>query len=202
MKKAIQKLGPIEYHPYGPFIPPNAKSIIVGTFPIAKFTDQTKKFKENEIDFSYGGEKSQFWKLLSISFNRELKNKDQILNFLRDEGIAIGDVIKSCQRINGSSSDNHLRNCEYFISLREIIISNSISKIYFTSAKVKFLFQSKIGSVEGVEEILLISPSGSGVRQISNIYKDEYKKWKIMNSSGSPAEFRIYMYKTFFFKKL
>lgn len=151
--------------------------------------------KPGEVDFSYGGEKSQLWKLLSICFKRELKTKIQIINFLQDEGNAIGDVILSCQRINGSSSDNHLKNCEYFTELRDIIIINSIAKIYFTSVKVQTLFQGKIGSIKDVEEVLLISPSGSGVRQISRTFKDEFDNWRLANPLSGPSEFRVYMYK-------
>ncbi|MFI5391443.1 MAG: hypothetical protein ACHQYQ_08785, partial [Bacteriovoracales bacterium] len=145
----------IEFHPYGVFIPKAAHSIIVGSFPIAKFT-QGKKLKEGEVDFFYGGERNQLWKLLSICFKRDLKTKKQIIDFLEEKGIALGDVIASCQRKKNGSLDSDLLNCTYFTELGDIIKKNSIKKIYFTSLKVQSIFQKKIGSLRCVEEVLLL----------------------------------------------
>lgn len=196
----MKRLSSIEIHPYGMFLPPKAKSIIIGSFPIAKFTSNRNKLvlKENEIDFSYGGERNHLWSLLSICFNEDLKSKNQIINFLEKKGIAMGDVIHSCRRIGTSSNDNDLRDVKYCPSLFSAISSSSIKTILFTSVRVEELFHRKIGRVKDITEILLISPSGNGIRKIPNRYKKELEAWKILNPGKKLQEFRIYKYKKIF----
>ncbi len=188
-------IGPVEFHPYCAFVPKAAHSIIVGSFPIAKFT-QGKKLKEGEVDFFYGGARNQLWKLLSICFNKELKTKKQIIDLLEEKGIALGDVIASCQRIRNGSLDSDLINCTYFKELGDIIRKNSIKKIFFTSLKVQNIFQKKIGSLKGVREVLLISPSAGGIRRIPNSFEKEFKKWRKDNPQKSLSEFRIHIYQS------
>jgi hypoxanthine-DNA glycosylase len=185
----------VEFHPYGVFIPKGAHSIIVGSFPIAKFT-QGKKLKEGEIDFFYGGSRNQLWKLLSICFERELKTKKQIIDFLEEKGIAMGDVIASCQRKENGSLDSDLINCTYFKELGNFIEKNSIKKIFFTSLKVQTIFQKKIGGIKGVREVLLLSPSAGGIRRIPKLFEKEFKEWKKKNPQKSISEFRIHIYQS------
>ena len=200
--KKNSHLGPVEFHPFGCFLPTNARSLILGSFPIAKFTslDRKKKFKEGEIDFFYGGEKNQLWKLLSLCFKRELGNKNQIVAFLNEKGIAFADIIKSCRRVGGGSLDSDLKNCEYFKELGDLILKSSITQVFFTSVKVQSLFKNKIGSVNGVKEILLISPSGGGIRQISKPFKKEFNKWRKKNPKNKISDFRVYIYLKIFSK--
>ncbi len=190
-------LGPIEYHPYGIFIPKGAHSIIIGSFPIAIFTSPMNP-KKGEIDFFYGGKRNQLWKILSICFERELKNEKQIKNFLSEKCLALGDVIKSCQRINGGSLDSDLKNCEYFIELAEIIPKNNIKTLYFTSSKVQNIFRQKIGVLEGTKEILLLSPSAGGLRKIGKKFQTDLKYWKKIYPDKKLTEFRVYLYKKIF----
>jgi hypothetical protein len=200
--KKKRVLSEVETHPYGAFMPIDATSIIVGSFPIAKFTQKTRpqNLTDGEVDFSYGGNRSQLWNLLSICYSRELKTKDQICQFLRDEKIAIGDVIISCQRIGGSSSDNDLRNCIYFTGLKGLIENSPVKTIYFTSTKVRDIFHKKVGSIDGVKELLLISPSGSGIRRLNKIFEAQFLHWKKANASSKITEFRVYMYQEIFNK--
>lgn len=190
-------LGEVEFHPYGVFIPKRPQSIIVGSFPIAKFS-RREKLKDGEIDFFYGGEKNQLWKLLGLCFNRELKSKKKIIDFLEEKGMAVGDIISSCQRKASGSLDSDLKNCQYFKGLREIIKKNSIKKIYFTSLKVQLLFQKEIGRIKGVKEILLISPSGGGIRRIAAPFEKKFNIWRKKNPQKTLSEFRVYIYKKIF----
>jgi G:T/U-mismatch repair DNA glycosylase len=58
-------------------------------------------------------------------------------------GIAVGDIIRSCRRLNNSNLDSNLVDKEYnFEVIRRIIDENEISKVMFTSAGVRKEFAS------------------------------------------------------------
>jgi G:T/U-mismatch repair DNA glycosylase len=192
-----------EFHPYGNFVPPQPRHIIVGSFPIAKFTNPAlkSKIKAKEIDFSYGGEKSHLWNLLGLALNESLSSKTEITAFLERKGIAIGDVVASCKRRNGYSSDTDLREIVFNHELKSIIEREDIRQILFTSTRVRQWFNSKIGCQNTVEQTLLISPSGSGMRALNRMHQKQYESWRIRHPDGSLPDFRLSFYKKIFTKK-
>lgn len=171
-----------EFHPYGEYLTRKRETLIIGSFPIGKFTDPKRRheIKEHEIDFYYGGECNHLWKILAQIFDRDLSSKEKIIAFLEDEKISMGDVIKSCRRKNGGASDSDLFDIEWNKDLHDIILKNHFKRLYFTSKKVYHWYlkhiAKEIGSKEGVEEIVLPSPSGSGVRTIPALVRDEFYK--------------------------
>jgi len=192
-------LGVVEDHPYGIFVPPRASKMIIGTFPIGKFTNPKRRheIKEHEFDFYYGGEMNHLWKVLALTFNTELSNKEQIVSFLEKEKIAMADVIESCQREDGRADDSKLKNIKWNTELHQSIIQNKIKSLYFTSKQVEKWFHRHIGSVEGVKETVLVSPSGSGLRSIGR--NQDFKDWQAQKPGRTATEYRIYAYKRDFF---
>jgi hypoxanthine-DNA glycosylase len=197
-----QVAGKEEQHPYKIFIPTTPNIIIVGTFPIGKFTDPEREdeIKKNEINFYYGGERNAFWKILFIIFNVELRTYDQIVSFLEIKGIAVGDVIRLCRRINGSASDNSLCDQTWNYDLKDSIIKNNISTILYTSIAAKNWFHEHLGKVPNVKEVCLLSPSGNGLRQIGRTA--EFKKWKAEGTNRTATEYRLNKYKKIFLREL
>ena len=189
-----------EHHPYGLFLPSKAKHLLIGSFPIAKFTNEKLRdtIKQHEIDFSYGGERSRLWPLLSLSFGITLNTRSRIEAFLKVKGIGIGDVVLSCKRKNGSSSDDALREIEYNYALRDKIERYAIDHILFTSNKVQQWFEGRIGCAEHVKRTLLISPSGSGVRGFSKQHQAMYERWAKPRQNSTRSQFRTYYYMKIF----
>jgi G:T/U-mismatch repair DNA glycosylase len=57
-----------EHHPWNHYVPPNAKSLIIGTFPTAK--------KNWSFDFFYPNKRNVLWKVLASICNIDLNNLD------------------------------------------------------------------------------------------------------------------------------
>lgn len=166
-----------EKHPYGEFIPKKPGSMIVGTFPIGKFTDPKRKaeIKSHEFDFFFGGEKNLLWKLLGEVFEQSVKSKEDVKKLLEKKGIGVGDVILSCCRKNGSASDSDLFDIKWNMNLIKVIREHKISKIYFTSKKVETWFNKLFPETQDLIKITLISPSAQSVRSLSR--RADYAAW-------------------------
>lgn len=159
----------IELHPYGEFIPSHPRFMIIGSFPIGKFTNPKKRsqIKPHEIDFFFGGEKNLLWKLLGQCFEIELKTKSDIVNFLETQGIAVGDLIRACRRKKGSASDSALFKIEWNKNLLGQIQRHQIQKVFFTSRQVERWFNRLFPEARGFEQVTLISPSAQTMRSLS-----------------------------------
>jgi G:T/U-mismatch repair DNA glycosylase len=175
--------------------------MIMGSFPIGKFSNPKRRheIKPHEIDFLFGGEGNQLWKLLGKSFDVTLDTKEKIIAFLEKERISIGDVIVSCRRKKGSGNDSDLYDIEWNPDLHDIIKKNKFKRIYFTSKSVYHWYVKHIGRVEGPEEIFLLSPSANGVRSIPRL--KEYQEWeKTVDMEKKTSVFRELFYKKIFRK--
>lgn len=187
-----------EKHPYGEFIPKHPRLMIVGSFPIGKFTNPQRRceIKSNEYDFFFGGEKNLFWKLLGEVFNVSLNSSDNIKKFLQEKGIAIGDVIHSCRRKAGGGSDSNLYDIEWNKNLLKIIENNKIKKIYFTSKKVEQWFNGLFPDTNHLNKITLISPSAQSVRSITR--REDFKVWLKRNPHKPKFNFILEDYRSKF----
>ncbi len=174
-----------EYHPYGEFIPKKPRGMIIGSFPIGKFShpERRAEIKDHEINFFFGGERNLLWRLLGDVFQRPMKTKKEIKEVLEEHGLGIGDVIKSCKRIKGGASD----------SLLKIIEKNKINKIYFTSKQVAKWFNRLFPSTDHLIKIILISPSSQSMRGLAK--NKEYIEWKKLSPMSPSYEFILNTYK-------
>lgn len=87
-------------HNFRPIYDENSKILILGTFPSVKSREQ---------NFYYGHPQNRFWKLLAALMEEETPvSINDKKTFLLDHGIAIWDVIESCDIIG--SSDSSIKN--------------------------------------------------------------------------------------------
>lgn len=156
----------VEYHPYKPFIPKHTKKIIIGNFPIAKFSNPERfhEQKENEFDFYYGGATNKLWRLLSVTFNEDLSSISKIKKFLEKNHFGLADILLSCRRVGGSALDSALYDKTYNKDLAGIIVKHQIEQLYFTSKHVHQHFRKHIGVFPKIKHTILISPSPTAVR--------------------------------------
>ena len=117
----------IESHPLEPFLPENAKVLFLGSFPPPKARWSMEFFYPNWInDFwriqglIHYGDKGYFEKT-SSPLNGDLVNapktikafdKDRILAFCREKGIALFDTARKVCRLKGNADDNFLEIVE------------------------------------------------------------------------------------------
>ncbi len=100
----------IETHPLEPFLPPNARLLMMGSFPPPKV-----RWK---MEFYYPNYQNDMWKIFGLAFfdNKEhfldIANKNfkeqQIRDFLMEKGIAIFDTAYQIIRLKGNASDKFL----------------------------------------------------------------------------------------------
>ncbi|MEG0344119.1 MAG: uracil-DNA glycosylase family protein, partial [Acinetobacter sp.] len=101
----------IETHPLKPFLPQNAKLLMLGSFPPPK-----ERWK---MDFYYPNYQNDMWRIFGVIF---FKNKDYFLDlpnknfkeqlikdFLTDKGIAIFDTAYQVIRLKGNAADKFLQ---------------------------------------------------------------------------------------------
>lgn len=101
----------IESHPLQPFLPSNAKLLMLGSFPPPK-----ERWK---MDFYYPNYQNDMWRIFGYLFFNDknyfldLENKNfkqqQIHDFLIEKGIAIFDTAVQVQRLKSNASDKFLQ---------------------------------------------------------------------------------------------
>lgn len=111
MKETIQ---PLENHPWEPFIPDNAKILIMGTFP--------PKSGRWSMDFYYPNYINDFWRIMGLLFfGNPLKLVDaehktfrlpEIKQLLCERGIAMNDTGAAVRRLRDNASDKYLEIVE------------------------------------------------------------------------------------------
>lgn len=100
----------IETHPLSPFLPHNAKLLMLGSFPPPQ-----NRWK---MDFYYPNYQNDMWRIFGLIFFKDkdyfldLPNKcfkeQQIRDFLTEIGIAIFDTAYQVKRLQGNASDKFL----------------------------------------------------------------------------------------------
>lgn len=100
----------LETHPFKPFIPENAKVLIMGTFP-----PQPKRWA---MEFYYPNRTNDFWPIMGLIFlgNKNALYDSQTKSFslpaikelLNDKGIALSDTGHRIRRLKGNASDKFL----------------------------------------------------------------------------------------------
>ena len=105
---------PVERHPWAPFMPDNARLLIMGTFP--------PKPNRWRMYFYYPNPTNDFWRIMGIIFygdplalyDSDKKEFDlaEIKVLLRREGIAMSDTGHKVRRLRDNASDKFLEIVE------------------------------------------------------------------------------------------
>lgn len=104
----------IETHPLEPFLPKNARVLLLGSFPPPK-----TRWK---MPFYYPNYQNDMWRIMGFIFYQDPLyflnpteksfKLDEIIHFLNQYGIAISDVAYRVQRLQDNASDKHLHIVE------------------------------------------------------------------------------------------
>lgn len=101
---------PVENHPLEPFLPENARLLMLGSFP-----PQRKRWS---MEFFYPNMQNDMWRIFGhiffndrnhfISGNGKTFDKDKIVRFLMEKGIALYDTAEAVRRLKDNASDKFL----------------------------------------------------------------------------------------------
>jgi len=112
----------IERHPLQPFLPDNARLLMLGSFPPPQ--------ERWCMDFFYPNPQNDMWRIMGQVFFDdkqyfEVQNKvqytkgrkagfnyEEIVSFCRKQGIAIFDTAQAVRRLQGNAADEHLEIVE------------------------------------------------------------------------------------------
>ena len=104
----------IERHPLQPFLPPNARLLMLGSFPPPR--------KRWCMDFFYPNRTNMMWEIFGEVFfgdsqrlvdaSRKTFRQADIEALLRERGIAIFDTASAVRRLSGNASDKDLQIVE------------------------------------------------------------------------------------------
>lgn len=136
------------YHTLEPIYDENSEILILGSMP---------SVKSREVGFYYAHPQNRFFKVLSSIYDETLPiTKEDKINFLKRNHIALFDVLKSCE-IEGSK-DSSIQNIE--VNDFEPILKNSkIKTIYTTGKKAYELYEQYCYPKIGIHAIYLPSTS-------------------------------------------
>lgn len=104
----------IERHPLEPFLPPNARLLMLGSFPPPR--------RRWSMDFFYPNRTNMMWEIFGLIFfgdsqrlvdaERKTFRLDDIVKLLTDKGIAIFDTACAVRRLSGTAADKDLEIVE------------------------------------------------------------------------------------------
>ena len=116
-------------HPIKPVFDQNSRILILGSFP---------SVKSREANFFYGHPQNRFWKVLAAIFETEVPvTVDEKRGFLLAHGVAVWDVIKSCDIVGSSDSSiknvvpNDLREILNNADIRQIFVNGKTAEQYY-----------------------------------------------------------------------
>lgn len=135
-------------HPIPPVFDRHSKVLILGSFP---------SVKSREAQFFYGHPQNRFWKVTSAVFDAtEPHTIEDKKDFLLSHGIAVWDVIASCD-ITGSS-DSSIKNAVPN-DLTKILDIAEIQTIFVNGKTAEKFYNKYIRDTIGREAVCLPSTS-------------------------------------------
>src|SRR5690349_4757744 len=123
----------IEKHPFEAFVPANLRCLILGSFP---GKEQTRGGLTENAWF-YGAPLNQFWRIMALAYERELKTRKEKQQLFEEAGIGITDIFRSVIRTSGSNLDENLQIEEYNWDVIETILKKYKPKVLCTSRYVE-----------------------------------------------------------------
>ena len=119
----------VVYHPIEPVYDTHSRILILGSFP---------SVKSREAMFFYGHPRNRFWPVLAALFGRPVPaTVEEKRALLLEEGIALWDVIASCQ-ITGSADSsigqvvpNDLHRILDHVPIRAIFVNGKTAEKYY-----------------------------------------------------------------------
>ena len=111
---AASSLVPVERHPLVPFLPENARVLMLGSFP--------PKRERWCMDFFYPNWQNDMWRIMGLVFHDDKDRfadvphrrfvQERIEAFLRQKGIALYDTATAVRRLKDNASDKFLEVVE------------------------------------------------------------------------------------------
>lgn len=168
----------LETNPFGCFVPPDASSLVLGSFPGRHAFDPAPN---NPYNWFYCSSRNQFWPIIENVYGVKLGTKDQKQKLFENLGIAITDIILKCERRDNNNMDNNLINIVYNTrAIENIFATSSIKRVFFTSILVEKIYRREfkmiIDGYPKVDLVTLPSPSPRYARMSIGEKVEKYRR--------------------------
>ena len=175
----------IETHPFTPFCPENANTLILGSFPCFNGLDYG--------DWFYcGSGKNELWRLLSDTFGMPVETLAQKRDLCIQNRLALSDVAYKVIRTKNNCSDANLRIVEHNKMGILQCLTPTIKRVLFTSRFVEKEFKKIFPDFSLYNEVLL-SPSPAANTYIASL--TDYKNKRAGGEIRSIYEYRLADYR-------
>ena len=151
-------------HPIPPFFCKDSEVLILGSFP---------SVKSREVQFFYGHPQNRFWRVTASIFECAVPDTtDEKMQFLKNNKIALWDVISSCE-ITGSA-DSTIKNVKP--NDLSVIMNNAPIEKIFVNGKTAWKYFKKFSKSELLEKAVAL-PSTSPANASFSVERliDEWK---------------------------
>ncbi|MBP7102148.1 MAG: uracil-DNA glycosylase family protein [Bacteroidales bacterium] len=189
----------IEQHPLPFFLPQNARLLMLGSFPPAR--------KRWSMDFYYPNLQNDMWRIFGLVFfkdkeffidsSKKVFDKERIVGFLNEKGIALGDTARAIVRLNNNASDKYLEVKEVIDVSHTLSLLPECQAVVTTGEKATEIIcsiinvnKSKLGESSvfnflGRNMVLYRMPSSSraypkSLEEKALIYKRMFKEQKML----------------------
>ncbi len=154
-------------HPIAPVFNENSKVLILGSFPSVKSREQ---------GFFYGHPQNRFWKVVAAVYGCPVPTTiEEKRTFLLEHGIAVWDVIQSCEIVG--SSDSSIKDA-VANDLRVILDVADIRHIFVNGKKAEELYNKYIAPRIGRDAICLPSTSPANAAwNVDRLVEQWKKEW-------------------------
>lgn len=135
-------------HPFPPVFDDNSRVLILGSFP---------SVKSREVSFYYGNPQNRFWRVLAALFGGDVPSTvEEKRAFLLSHGIALWDVIASCDIVGSddSSIKNALPN-----DVKSLVAKTRIERVFTNGGTAHRLYRAHLEREVGIEAAALPSTS-------------------------------------------
>ena len=154
-----------QFHTITPVYNEHSEILILGSFP---------SVKSREACFFYGHPQNRFWKVLAGVFGEPVPQAvPEKKVFLLEHGIAVWDVIKSCEIVG--SSDSSIKDA-VANDLRVILNAADIRQIFVNGRKAEELYKKYIAPQIGREAVCLPSTSPANAAWSVERLVEQWKK--------------------------
>ncbi len=135
-------------HPIAPVYDKHSNILILGSFPSVKSREQ---------GFFYGHPQNRFWRVLAAVYGDEVpQTVEEKKEFLLQKGVAVWDVIASCEILG--SSDSSIKNAVP-TDLSDILVHAPVRRIYVNGKKAEQLYRKYQEKQTGIKAVCLPSTS-------------------------------------------
>lgn len=154
------------YHPFPPLYDENSKILVLGSFP---------SVKSRERMFFYGHPQNRFWKVVAALHGCDTPTTvAEKSRFLHDNGIALWDVIASCEIVG--SSDSSIKNVTPN-DLSSILNAADIRRIFVNGKTAEKYYNKYTKPIIGRDAVCLPSTSPANAAWT---YEKLIEAWKVI----------------------